>query len=140
MTSPFGSPPWPRWPVHAALVASALVTAACMAAPPPTDADRVLAAREALSAAIGDAACSEALQCRTVPIGHQACGGPEAWLAWSSAAGNGAQIDALAASHRAARRTMVERLGLQSTCAVVPDPGARCRAGRCQLRTGADNL
>ena len=129
---------WQCRPVRVALIASAALATACMAAPPPpTDGERVLAARDALTAAIGDAACTEALQCRTVSIGHQACGGPEAWLAWSTAAGKDAQIDALAASHRAARRTMVDRLGLQSTCAVVADPGAQCVAGRCRLGSGS---
>lgn len=139
MTSRPRSLPWQHHAVRLLLLSGAVLTAACMAAPPLADAERVAVAREALTAAIGNAACSEALQCRTVPIGHQACGGPEAWLAWSSAAGKGPQIDELAANHRAARRTMVERLGLQSTCAVVPDPGAQCRAGRCQLGSGAGN-
>ena len=130
---------WPRRGARFTLIASAVLAAACMAAPPPsTDGERVAAARDALTAAIGDAACTDARQCRTVPIGHQACGGPEAWLAWSSVAGKGGQIDELAASHRAARRTMVERLGMQSTCAVMVDPGAQCRAGRCELRSAAD--
>jgi hypothetical protein len=125
--------------IHRALVSAtgAALAAAGTAAPPTGNGEQVSAAREALRVAIGDGACSEPAQCRTVAIGHQACGGPETWLAWSGAAGNGAQIETLAARHVAARRAQVERLGLQSTCAVVIDPGAECRAGRCVLSGGA---
>lgn len=91
---------------------------------------------------IGDAACATAEQCHTVGIGDKPCGGPEAYVAWSSAATKPDALAALAARHRDARRAENERSSLRSNCAVTPDPGAVCRPrdgdGRraCQLGQG----
>ena len=38
----------------------------------------------AIRALIGDAACDSNAQCHAVGIGARACGGPSAYLAWSS--------------------------------------------------------
>jgi hypothetical protein len=35
--------------------------------------------------------------------------------------------------HSAARRADDQRKGMMSTCSLVSDPGAVCRAGRCAL-------
>ncbi len=92
---------------------------------------------------IGNAACDSAEQCRTVGIGDKPCGGPEAYLAWSSAVTKQDALAALAARHRDARRAQNERSELRSNCAVTPDPGAVCRprAGdglrTCQLGQGS---
>ena len=80
---------------------------------------------------IGDAACDSADQCKTVAIGHKACGGPETYLAWSSKRSDGAKIGQLAAALEAERRSQTLRSGMISTCSVVVDPGAACSAGRC---------
>jgi|GEM_PF-864192 len=91
---------------------------------------------------IGAAACDTAEQCHTVGIGDKPCGGPEAYLAWSSAATKPDALAALAARHRDARRVQNERSSLRSNCAVTPDPGAVCRPRAadgqrtCQLGQG----
>ncbi|MEF7613670.1 hypothetical protein V4F39_07080 [Aquincola sp. MAHUQ-54] len=93
--------------------------------------------RDALAAAIGDAACTEDVQCRTVPVGRKACGGPQAWWAWSTAQGDGARIAQAAARYTQASSAAVQESGRMSTCSIVPDPGAVCTAGRCTLRVPA---
>ena len=45
-----------------------------------------------LKAAIGNAACTDSGQCRTVPVGARACGGPEGYLAYSTAGGQEAAL------------------------------------------------
>jgi hypothetical protein len=80
---------------------------------------------------IGDAACSATAQCRTLAVGHKACGGPEAYLVWSTAASNEARLRALATDHAAARKAEDAKSGRVSNCAMVADPGARCDAGHC---------
>ena len=37
---------------------------------------------------IGTAPCSGDAQCRTLPLGVKACGGPQAWLPWSTQMGH----------------------------------------------------
>lgn len=114
------------------VVAVALVVAACEAAPPaPADeAARVLAQ---IRAEIGDGACRSDAQCRTLPIGARACGGPAAWWAWSTQRADAAHLHALAARLQTLERQRIEREGLLSTCIAVPDPGAACVAARCTL-------
>lgn len=91
---------------------------------------------------IGDAACDSAGECHTVGIGDKPCGGPEAYLAWSSAVTQPDALAALASRHRESRRLENERSGMRSNCAVTLDPGAVCRprAGdgkrTCQLGQG----
>ena len=76
---------------------------------------------------IGDAACDSDDQCRTLGVGAKACGGPEAYIAWSSKVnGKGARLTALAAAHTAERERENERSGMRSNCSVTPDPGAMC--------------
>ncbi len=89
-----------------------------------------------LRALAADAACSDSAQCRTLPLGARACGGPEAYLAYSTAKGSEAQLRSLAERYQAERRAANKASGMMSTCQFMPDPGAVCQAGRCQLGTG----
>lgn len=84
---------------------------------------------------IGQGACTSDTQCRTIGVGHRACGGPEAWLAWSTSASNEGKLKQLVEAHAQARKAEVERSGMMSICAMLPDPGAQCVAQRCTLRT-----
>jgi hypothetical protein len=74
-------------------------------------------------------ACRQDSDCHTLPLGHRACGGPESYLAWSAAPGEGSDAAALAAATRrytALRRKQAQALGEMSTCEVKADPGAFC--------------
>lgn len=103
---------------------------ACTAAPPPKAAEL----RAALSAEIGDAACDNDTQCRTVAVGYKACGGPAGYLAWSTKRSQDAKISDLARRQGEAEKSESAGNGLMSNCAVVIDPGAVCKSGRCELR------
>lgn len=84
-----------------------------------------------IQAEVGSAACDSAQQCKTVAIGHKACGGPESYMAYSTKAGNGARIEQLAAALTAERKARDSASGRMSNCMLVADPGATCSAGRC---------
>lgn len=95
---------------------------------------------------IGAAGCDTDTQCRTLAIGAKACGGPQAYLAWSTKSTSAARIKALAARHREVQQAENARSQAMSDCAVVTDPGAVCalRAGArpdsrmvCQLARSA---
>lgn len=99
---------------------------------------------------IGDATCRSDADCRTIGVGHRACGGPQAYLPWSSRRTPARDVGALEAA-AAATRTAPARTTepMMSSCQVAVDPGARCvgavagsagapsRPGRCQLREAA---
>jgi hypothetical protein len=88
-----------------------------------------------MRAQIGTAACADSAQCKTVPLGARACGGPEGYLAYSTAATPTAPLQALAERYAQQRRAEQAASGMLSTCQFMADPGAQCRAGSCQLRT-----
>ena len=86
-----------------------------------------------IRALIGDAACSDSSQCHTLALGARPCGGPQAYLPWSSAKTDGAALAVLADRFKKEREAAIAASGEMSTCQFLPDPGAVCRAGTCQL-------
>ena len=118
-----------RW--FAAFFAWVALTSCAQPAPAPV-LESARLERE-LRALIGPAACSTGAQCRTVAVGAKACGGPSAYLAWSTEDTDAARLADLAARQAAAQRRENEAGRLVSNCALVTDPGAACVAGRCQL-------
>ncbi|TDM08155.1 MAG: hypothetical protein C4K60_01235 [Ideonella sp. MAG2] len=131
------------------LLCSVLLTA-CAAPKPPAAAPAAPAQAATSSVPAGSAAlaqqvrdeiglaeCSSHAQCRTVGVGHRACGGPEAWLAWSTASTSDSKLKPLVEAYAEARRNEVARSGMMSICAMLPDPGAQCVAQRCTLKTQA---
>lgn len=84
-----------------------------------------------IQAEIGQASCDNAQQCKTVAIGHKACGGPESYLAYSTKGNNEAKVTSLAAAYAAERKASNTASGRMSTCSMVMDPGATCSAGKC---------
>jgi hypothetical protein len=97
---------------------------------------------EALQALIGDAACRDDAQCRTLPVGSLACGGPASYMPWSTLRSNEAALNAAAAP--LAQRRPGSAPGEMSICRMLPDPGARCvtapgsALGTCRLRERSD--
>jgi hypothetical protein len=86
-----------------------------------------------IRAMIGTPSCSGDAQCHTLAVGHKSCGGPESYLAWSSGKTSEAELQALAERYKEERRAADAASGMVSNCRFMPDPGAVCRAGTCQL-------
>ena len=137
------APEQSRSPTRLVACVALLLLAGCTSADSPAHAaaPATPAASEPLAAVrglIGDAACTTDAQCRTIAVGAKACGGPEAYLAWSTERSDAQKLEAAAASYNASRLEMVARGGRMSNCALTVDPGAWCApagAGRaCQLR------
>jgi hypothetical protein len=89
---------------------------------------------ERIRSEIGGAPCDHDAQCRTLAVGQKACGGPEAWLAWSTAASDGPRLSALSDESARLARERNARSGMLSNCLYNADPGAQCLAGRCVKR------
>lgn len=122
-------------------LACAGLVAACQAQPVAPAAAVALAAeadlQRRIDAEISDAHCASTADCRTLPVGAKACGGPARWLAWSATASQANRLQALAAELAIRQQQRQAAEGMMSTCSVVPDPGARCDAGRCVLNRPA---
>ena len=120
-----------------------LLVSACQAQPvaPSLPAGLAAADEAALLARlrqeIGDAPCSADTQCRSLAVGHKACGGPQQWWAWSTTTARGERLQAWADELAALQKLRDEASGSVSNCQYVADPGAVCQARRCVLRSGA---
>lgn len=123
----------PTGPWGGAMLAAGLVAACAAADAPVAQAAAVdtQALYRQIRDEVGDARCSANDQCRSSPLGHKACGGPEAYLVWSTAASNEKRLTDLLGQYNAARQVESKQPGRVSDCSMVQDPGARCEASRC---------
>ena len=95
-----------------------------------------------VQALIGDAACSADAQCATIGVGAKACGGPEAYVAWSTTRTDPQALRTAVQRQADAVRSEQAAKGMVSTCSMARDPGAFCDigpaasgvAGTCRLR------
>ena len=87
--------------------------------------------------AIGTPTCTENAQCRSLPVGALACGGPQEYLPYSTANTKEGALLALAERSKTERQAEIQRTGEMSICIHRPDPGAVCVAGSCQLGSGS---
>lgn len=82
---------------------------------------------------IGPAACTADSQCRSLPVGARACGGPAGYWAWSTESSDAKQVLDLARRQAEAQKRENAASGMQSDCRMLTDPGAACVANRCEL-------
>ena len=109
-----------------------LALGACAVEPPAAASSSTAAtsdSRTVMRTLIGDAACSSDTQCGTVGVGAKACGGPSAYLAWSSWRTDETALRAAAQIDSDTQRQQVRSSGRMSTCQVLTDPGAYCDFG-----------
>ena len=111
----------------AILIACLAACTACVANP---GASKTLGELRALGRNPG---CTADQQCKTVPVGAKSCGGPESYMAYSTASVSADKAQALAERYRKEREAENKASGLVSDCRYLMDPGASCRAGSCQL-------
>ena len=101
----------------------------CRSAQPDRPSAVDSSAREQIRQLIGKGHCKKDADCRTLAIGLKACGGPEAYLAWSTANTDEPVLMVAAQRYANARRLQLDKAGAPaSNCAVVSDPGAHCLA------------
>jgi hypothetical protein len=86
-----------------------------------------------IRALAGTPTCSADSQCKTLALGARPCGGPESYLAYSTARTPEAELRALGDVYQAERRAANTSSGMMSDCRLQPDPGAVCQAGACTL-------
>ena len=86
---------------------------------------------------IGTPTCSDNAQCRTLPVGAMACGGPQEYLPYSTQKSDARALRALSERSYTETKAALTASGMVSTCMLKADPGAVCVAGTCQLGTGS---
>lgn len=78
--------------------------------------------------------CTADDDCRSIAVGSRACGGPSSYLAWSSKSADEAALNAAVQRHAELVKAQNTAEGRMSTCQMLVDPGAECRAQRCELK------
>jgi len=118
---------------------NAVSAAAPLAAAPPAPGTPPVAAGQGgdtlarIRALVAIPSCSADAQCKTLALGARPCGGPEGYLAYSTARTPEAELRTLGELYQGERLAANQRAGMMSDCRVQPDPGAVCRAGACTL-------
>ena len=91
-------------------------------------------ARARIDSAIGGAEASALSQCALVAVGARPCGGPRAYLAYSTTETDSAALAALVAVYDRMDRERNEAEGIVSTCELMQPPDLALENGRCVTR------
>ena len=142
MTSNTLHPLSPATLLAASLLALSGAACAVDAAASSASAPNSTALQAKVQQLIGDPACDNSHQCRSVGIGAKACGGPESYLAWSVKVTDAKALQEAVQALAQARVEENKRSGMASDCMMRPEPTAVCRPrgsdGKptCQLGQG----
>jgi hypothetical protein len=119
-------------PLFLCSLVAAVMASACAQAPavPAAGSEALMAA---IRAEVGDAPCDSAQQCHSAAIGAKPCGGPDAYLAWSSKNTDETRLAPLLTRYAAARKQENLAANAFSTCMMETRPAVTCQAGRCSL-------
>lgn len=79
--------------------------------------------------------CSESGQCRAVPVGAKACGGPRYWLPYCPLTTDSAALLKRAEELRALEDEFNRKYGVLSDCAYVGEPTIASAGGACQAQS-----
>jgi hypothetical protein len=80
---------------------------------------------------IGRPSCGSAAQCRSAPFGAKPCGGPRAYVVYSTQVTDSARLAEALEAFRARDAAANEAAGAVSDCMVVTAPAVECREGVC---------
>lgn len=83
---------------------------------------------------VGDASARRPEQCRMVPLGAKACGGPQDYLIYSTAMSDERKLQELARQYAEAEEKYNRVTGAVSTCSYVMPPELGLKAGKCTRR------
>lgn len=101
---------------------------------------RTVRSVEEMSTLVGDAACEDSSQCRTIAVGAKPCGGPESYLAWSTLRTDEQRLNEAVQRHTALQQADNRANQRSSTCMMTTNPGAACVAKRCTLNPQGGDL
>lgn len=79
-----------------------------------------------------DLRCVRADDCKLIPIGSRACGGPGSYMITSKMNGNMSEIDYLALQTEVKESAYNRNYGIQSICSLVVPPELKCLSNYCR--------
>jgi hypothetical protein len=96
--------------------------------------DRMNELDRMIKAEIGEPRATDLSQCRSIPFGAKACGGPATYLAYSVARTNDVQLRALVDEFNQTAREYNQARKLMSDCMFVSEPKVELIEGICKLQ------
>ncbi len=123
------------------ITAASLVLAACNGAPeattagePETRAERMQALDAAIRNEVGIPRATSIEQCQLIAVGKRACGGPQYYMVYSSAASDAQLLSNLVTEYTELRVKQLQETNEMGTCVVVPKPVVGLSGGLCVMR------
>ena len=83
-----------------------------------------------------DKSCSHDNQCKVIPVGARPCGGPEAYMLYSTGQTDEKMLQYTAERYQQLKRKQNDKLGLVSTCQMLMAPMASCQQSQCVFDQG----
>lgn len=80
-----------------------------------------------------DKSCRETAECKVLAVGSRPCGGPEQYLAYSAINTDEKLLAITNDRYTKLKQQQQQRLGLRSTCQMLPEPLAQCQLRQCSL-------
>lgn len=80
-----------------------------------------------------DKSCRETTECKILAVGSRPCGGPEQYLAYSAVNTDEKLLAITNDRYTKLKQQQQQRLGLRSTCQMLPEPLAQCKLRQCSL-------
>jgi len=105
---------------------------------PPADAGggdpnlELASVRSEIRQLAGDGRCKEDSQCRAIPIGKRDCGGPDAYVVFSTLTAKTAALEARAAEYTALQEEILRDRSGVGPCEIILEPKLACIQQRCQ--------
>lgn len=101
---------------------------------------QILQERAEIKKLIGEAKADSPTQCRVMALGHKACGGPEAYVAYSIAQTDEALLLQHAQRYKELQQLWQKTEGMYSDCAIVLKQNVSWVDGYCVISSSGNSL
>ncbi|MBU1438598.1 MAG: hypothetical protein KJ930_10425 [Gammaproteobacteria bacterium] len=80
-----------------------------------------------------DKSCKETNECKVLAVGKRPCGGPEQFLVYSATSTDEKLLAITNDRYTKLKAQQQQRLGMQSTCQMLPTPLPQCQSRECTI-------
>jgi hypothetical protein len=104
-----------------------------------TDADmqaELATLRKEIQRLAGDGRCNNVVQCRALPLGKRACGGPDEYIIFSSTTGKADLLEAKAFEYTFLQEELLRGKPETGPCEIILEPNLQCFQQRCRADEG----
>jgi len=93
--------------------------------------------RKEIQRLAGDLRCNNVSQCRALPLGKRACGGPDEYVVFSTMTAKVAQLEKKAAEYTLLQEALLRGKPETGPCEIILEPTLQCVRQRCRTDESA---